>query len=69
MLSLESATWGSQAVPAPAPARTGTTPDRDRERRRRRGPAMVIHRPTTAAAVEPGPPDALHPAGRVDIYL
>ncbi|PRY18464.1 hypothetical protein [Kineococcus rhizosphaerae] len=68
MISLESATWASQAVTVPAIVRTDpqTTPD---ERERRRRPAMVIRRPTADDAVEVGPADATHPAGRVDIYL
>ncbi|MEW1958766.1 hypothetical protein [Kineococcus sp. NPDC059986] len=71
MISLESATWGSQAVTTPAapvsgrPA-SGDTPDRERRRGR---PAMVIRRPTADDEVEVGPADVEHPASRVDIYL
>ncbi|GAA0316867.1 hypothetical protein [Kineococcus aurantiacus] len=65
MISLESATWGSQAVTTPAPASAHAPADRERRRR----PALVIRRPTARDAVEVGPADDLHPAGRVDIYL
>ncbi|GAB3459885.1 hypothetical protein GCM10027519_20070 [Kineococcus endophyticus] len=69
MISLESATWGSQAVTTPAPTPSGSTTGDASGRERRRRPAMVIRRPTAGDAVEVGPADPQHPAGRVDIYL
>lgn len=69
MISLESTTWGSQAVTTPAPPRSGSTSGSTSDRERRRRPAMVIRRPTAGDAVEVGPADPQHPSGRVDIYL